>query len=315
MRDRLANLEIEDRAGPLEIALVKIAGKLRDPAAAPLLRALLARLPSQGGFETSLHFDSFIGAITFSLREIGDAEAASVLAPFAASSTRRMRNARVESLLTITCVAPDAFTDEMAERALEFVAQVNDANENAKALLALAKGKPGFPGAMDAQPRADRYPQVRFAKALAQGDEAAARSELVAIFTKLAYDHDGTIERRWFGVLAHQLFGLLPEPEILRNAVGLDPELDAELARLGGFEPPRRLTWFEGEDMDSAELQQLLSPRAECPRARLRRTAGTRRRGGSRSSRGRHRDGARATARQRRALPAQGEREVPRRTP
>lgn len=258
LRDALAALDLEDRPGWRETSLVKIAGKLRDPATAPTLRGLLARLPSEGGFETSLHFDDFIGAIAISLREIGDVEATSALAPFATSPTLRMRNARIESALTIATVAPDAFTDEMAERALEFMAQINHGQENGKALLALAKGKPGFAGAKDAKPMAKSYPQVRFAKALAQGNEAEAKSELEAIFTERAFDQKGTIKLRRFGLLVHEIFGLLPGPEILEAAAGLDPDLDEELARLGGFDVPPRITWFEVEQMDSAELQKVL---------------------------------------------------------
>lgn len=258
LRDALAALDLEDRPGWRESTLVKIAGKLRDPATAPTLRGLLARLPSEGGFETSLHFDDFIGAIAISLREIGDVEATSALAPFATSPTLRMRNARIESALTIATVAPDAFTDEMAERALEFMAQINDGQENGKALLALAKGKPGFAGAKDAKPMAKSYPQVRFAKALAQGNEAEAKSELEAIFTERAYDQKGTIKRRRFGLLVHEIFGLLPGLEILEATAGLDPDLDGELARLGGFDVPPRITWFDVEQMDSAELQKVL---------------------------------------------------------
>lgn len=258
LRDELEALDLEDPPGFRETLLVQLAGGLGDKRMAPALRFLARQIPAEGGFETALHFDDFVAEIAIALRPIGEPDAATELAPFATSRSPDMRDARVESALTIAAIAPEAFTDEMAERALEFMAQVNDGQENAKALLAIAGGKPGFPGASEAQPMADSYPHVRLAKALAQSDSDEAKRELETVFTKHGWRQEYTIEQRQFGMLVQQVLGLSPPPEILEAATGLDPDLDLALAELGGFQPPRWLTWFDVETMDFEKLREVL---------------------------------------------------------
>lgn len=258
LQGKLETLDLEDPSW-YEHSVVRLAGRLGDARFVPALRAFLAQIPSEGEFETALKYDTFLGYVGESLRLIGDASAAPELTPFAESASMRLRKARAHAALAVATIAPDAFTDAMAERALEFVTQMNDPEENTMALLAVAKARPGFEAAQGVEPSSKRKPQTQLAMAIVAQDPEAIASALHLTFTKRGYDDKGTVAQRQHALLACELFGLTPNTDSLKSACGLDVELDAKLAKLGGFDPPKRVTWFEAKAMSPAALQEVLA--------------------------------------------------------
>lgn len=258
LQGKLESLELEDPSW-YEHSVVRLAGRLGDARFVPPLRALLAQIPSEGEFETALKYDTFLGYLGESLRLIGDASAAPELTPFAESASMRLRKARAHAALAIATIAPDAFTDVMAERALEFVTQMNDPEENTMALLAVAKARPGFEAAQGVEPSSKRKPQTQLAMAIVAQDDAAIATALHLALTKRGYDDKGTIAQRRLALLACELFGITPETDSLKAACGFDVELDAKLTELGEFNGPKRVTWFEAKAMSPEALQEVLT--------------------------------------------------------
>lgn len=146
----------------------------------------------------------------------------------------------------------------MALRALEFMSQINDGEENATALLAIARARPGWPEVHKAEAMARNDARVRVARALALGDLEEASKQLDALFEDKEWDADYTIRRKEFGLLVCELFDLTPKTESLKAAMGLDADLDIKLAELGGIEAPRRLTSFEVESFDPSQARAAL---------------------------------------------------------
>ncbi|MEM7609016.1 MAG: hypothetical protein AAF411_27015 [Myxococcota bacterium] len=270
----IASLSLE-KPSWFEHSLVKLAGRLADERFIEPLRRLLAQIPSEGGFETSMHFDDFVGHMADTIRSIGSAAACRELAPFAESASLRMRNARVGSALAIATVAPEKFTETMAARAVEFVSQINDGAENALALIAIAKAMPEYAPARSAKPMSSK-PEAKLAQALVAKDPEGIATALDAVFTTRAYDAKYSIERYEVGALACELFGLEATSDALQNATGLSRELDLRLAQLGDLQLPRRISLFEVEGLDEASLAELLRDPHAVGRCHIARIAGHR---------------------------------------
>lgn len=243
--------------------ILEILGAVGDRAAVAPLCALLAPLPAEGEFETALKHDDLIGQIAAALRQIGDPSAAPTLLPFAASSSLRMREARIESALAIAELAPAVGTRAVLDGLLHHVSAINDADENAKALLAyglIGRAQPAdqhaaLDAALDgAKIYASSYVEVQLARAVARQLLAGGDHDVAALlrraFSEPGYDDKAT-RRRLDWALA--IFGHAPVVDgdtlalafQFRDRV-LDRRVAAILARLGHTAaPPPSVTWFD----------------------------------------------------------------------
>ncbi len=253
------------------IALLGLAG---DVESVPLLAAVLAPIPDEGGFETSLAYDEFIGEVADSLRQIGSAAGAECLVRFAASTSPRMRKARNGAASALARLAPDAGSESMVANLVEMSAKVNDGEENSASLLAA-----GLIGrALDAEsrsrllaqiretePMAKSYVEVQLAHALARNLLGAGNDDEVATllersFTEPGWKEEYTVRRRHFAL---DVYAVLPsvDPSVVAGGLTMGDEGLSRriLEAVPEAAPPSRLTWFEAEKAETPELVAALA--------------------------------------------------------
>lgn len=257
LRNLVATLDLEVPAW-FELSILKLLRAHGTEDAVKPLCDLLAKIPSEGGFETALRFDAVVSECARTLNALGDPQAAEALAPFASSQSMRMFASRVESAWTIACLAPEAFTKEMADRALEFMAKRNDGAENGLALLAIAKAMPDYAPARSAKPIATDAAEVILAQGLLSNDEEAINE---AFREGLTPPTCSFAEEQWSVLLrACEVFELRPEPSLLANGFGISAALDARIVSLGGNENDH-LNYFEVAALNDDELAAVLRSR------------------------------------------------------
>jgi hypothetical protein len=272
LRAHVAAADFEDDVPWTVRRAIPILAEAGDTESGPAIAiaAILADIPAEGGFETSLKWDDFVGEIAGALRTLGDPAHAEPLLRFASSPALRMRDARTGAARAVADLAPEHGTEPMLMNLVEMTARINDSEENSAALLAVAKCAPRLDddarGRLRAtldgtEPMALNYEEVELARALAlraTGAEADVAAAMEGCLTKPGWKEEYTVRRRRFAL---ETLALEPvEPERLLPFLEMrDPALTAEtlaaLAALGHpAEAARTLTWFEVEDMGGAQV-------------------------------------------------------------
>jgi photosystem II stability/assembly factor-like uncharacterized protein len=252
--------------------VVEVVGLARDTGSASLLYAILSGVPAEGGFETSLKYDDFVGEVADALRRIGVAEGAEALVPFAASTALRMRDARLGAARALARLAPWLASEAMVTNLVEMTTSINDSDENSASLLAVARLGDGLDDGARArvlevlqtcEPMASSYVEVQLARAVARRCLGEADVEVAPLLhrclTEAGWKEEYTVRRRRFALEVLDLVALDDpsrlEPLLAHHHPELTAETLAALRRLGHDIPqPRSLTWFGAEDLDDDAL-------------------------------------------------------------
>ncbi|MED5369552.1 MAG: hypothetical protein VX899_00935 [Myxococcota bacterium] len=228
--------------------LPTLAGALSVEAAGPALNALVAQLPADDGFDTTLNYKAFLSAAMRALGALRVDDRTQLLR-YAKVSGLRLGEVRCEAALALASYAPEALDLEVCE-ALKISAGRNDGNENGMALMALARS-PHRAELGRVVPYASRYPQSKLGLALLEGREPTP--ELDACLRHYGYDDSSDLDARRMALRAMKLFALQPSPDALEAAFGRCPTLDAALAEAAGVQPPRWVDRLEAEAMSQQE--------------------------------------------------------------
>ena len=233
----------------------------------PLL-SVLGALSAQGGFDNALAYDEYIGIAADTLASLVPAlspspenealvdEVVAQLKRFSSHDDLRMHVSRYHAGLALARINPQALC---ADTCTYLIASLwrNNEKDNTWALLALAQSPAKD---VDAIAGADlggsRNPQVQLALALAVG--APVEERLATCLSSHGYNDDSDLKMRRGAILASELCGIALPPALVTATFGLDPDLDRELAAAASIPPPRWLTWFDCEHLDSDSLLALV---------------------------------------------------------
>ncbi|MEM6293167.1 MAG: hypothetical protein AAGA54_17965 [Myxococcota bacterium] len=276
VREGLADDETDKRWRTSGLAAVL--GRSEDPAGGDVLAAKIRATPAEGGFETRMHHDDVGRDLCAALGRTGAKAHAESLVPLAKSET--MMHAPAAAALALARLDPARADAVLLTRLLERTTSFNNAEDNARAVLAygmMGAQQPAarHPALLDAlvanAPMASKSTAVKLATACATQALSGSQEHSAvvdALRETLAYAGYDPIKTQRFGLEALHDRPALAEPVADALARLLDHEdagfvdevlLAMRRAGLDADAPEPPLTWFAAARLSVEEACSLLA--------------------------------------------------------
>lgn len=244
------------------------------------LSRVLSLLPTDGGFDTSLHFDELNAVVARVAAKLGTPSSALVtgLTALAKTPALRLRKTRVHGALALATLDPTlgGEAEVILEGLLAHVAKINDGEEAALALLTFVRAALRFDEAtkkrwatrvLETEPYAASQLETRAARAAALralGAPADVEATFDALCTTPGWKPEYTVRQHALALELLPLTGHEPSDTAVEALATSDHEparrWATPVAKTRGLEVhfPRRLSWVDGCDATPEQLRRLL---------------------------------------------------------